>query len=74
MTETAYYILLSLNQKRHGYGIIKHVEEITNHKIIIGAGTIYGTLKKLEKDQLIQVIEENLRRKTYLITLEVKKY
>ena len=30
MTETAFYILLSLTEPRHGYGIIKRVEELTD--------------------------------------------
>ena len=68
MTETMYYILLSLKEKRHGYGIMLHVEEITNKRIKIGAGTIYNSLSKLEKDELIVVVEEQERRKIYEIT------
>ncbi|MGG7178269.1 PadR family transcriptional regulator [Clostridium paraputrificum] len=68
MTETMYYILLSLKEKRHGYGIMLHVEEITNKRIKIGAGTIYNSLSKLEKDKLILVVEEQERRKIYEIT------
>ena len=30
MTETAFYILLSLTEPRHGYGIIQHVDKITD--------------------------------------------
>lgn len=65
MTETAYYILLSLNKSRHGYGIMNHVEEITNHRIRLGAGTMYGTLSKLEKANLIVPVAEEERRKIY---------
>jgi len=43
MTETAFYILLSLTEPRHGYGIVKHVEEITGARIRLGSGTVYGT-------------------------------
>lgn len=68
MTETMYYILLSLREKRHGYGIMLHVEEITNKRIKIGAGTIYNSLSKLEKDEMIVVVEEKDRRKIYEIT------
>lgn len=73
MTETAYYILLSLTKERHGYGIIGHVETITKNRITLGAGTIYGTLSKLEKDGLICGMNESERRKTYLITAEGKE-
>lgn len=65
MTETAFYILLSLNKSRHGYGIIQHVEELTNGRIKLGPGTIYGTLSKLEKEGLIIPETEEDRRKVY---------
>ena len=68
MTETAYYILLALKKPLHGYGIILDVERMTNKRIRIGAGTIYGTLTKMENDQLIQSIHEEDRRKIYIQT------
>ena len=68
MTETAYYILLSLNVPIHGYGIILNVATLTEDRIRIGAGTIYGTLSKLEKDGLICAAFEEDRRKYYVQT------
>ena len=68
MTETAYYILLALREERHGYGIIGHVKKITHGRIKLGAGTIYGTLSKMEKDGLIQSLHEFDRRRTYITT------
>lgn len=65
MTETAYYILLVLNEPLHGYGIIQKVEQITEGRIRIGAGTIYGTLSKLEKDGVIDIVDITERRKIY---------
>ncbi|BBF42519.1 transcriptional regulator, PadR family [Lachnospiraceae bacterium KM106-2] len=72
MSETAYYILLSLLEERHGYGIMQHVEQITDNRIKIGAGTIYGTLGKLEKAGLILSTKEEEKRKYYQITEEGK--
>lgn len=69
MTETMYYILLSLVDERHGYGIMQHVEKLTNGRIKLGAGTIYNSLSKLEKDGLINAIAEYDRRKIYAITI-----
>ena len=43
MTETAFYILISLNNERHGYGISSHIRDITSGKVEIGPGTMYGT-------------------------------
>ncbi len=68
MTETAFYILLSLIKPKHGYGIILHVREITKDRITLGAGTIYGTLTKFEKDGLIESAGEEDRRKLYQLT------
>jgi DNA-binding PadR family transcriptional regulator len=65
MSESAYYILLSLKNPRHGYGIILYVKEITQNRITLGAGTIYGTLTKFEKDKLIVSAGEEDRRKLY---------
>lgn len=68
MSESAFYILLSLAKPRHGYGIILHVKEITGGRIILGAGTIYGTLTKFEKDNIIEPSGEEDRRKLYKLT------
>lgn len=68
MSETAYYILLSLTEVRHGYGIIQWVEELTQGRIHLGPGTIYGSLSRMEKDRLIQAVAEEERRKLYRIT------
>ncbi len=68
MSETAYYMLLSLGEVRHGYGIMQHVEDLTCGRIRLGAGTVYGTLSRMEKDGLIASVAEVERRKLYRIT------
>src|SRR5690606_17414126 len=68
MTETAFYILLSLSKPRHGYGIIKHVEELTNGRILLGSGTIYGTLTKMQRDGVIAVYADEKRKTIYMVT------
>ncbi|MFF2450084.1 PadR family transcriptional regulator [Neobacillus sp. NPDC058068] len=68
MTETAFYILLSLTEPRHGYGIVKHVEEITNSRIQLGSGTVYGTLTKMQKDGIITVFADEERKTVYEVT------
>ena len=68
MSETAFYLLLSLSEVRHGYGIMQHVEELTNRRIRLGAGTVYGTLSRMEKDGLIRAVAEVERRKLFQIT------
>ncbi len=68
MTETMFFILLSLQQEQHGYGIMLHTKNITNKRITLGAGTIYNSLSRLEKDGLIKTVSEDDRKKTYIAT------
>lgn len=68
MSETAFYILFSLKNPRHGYGIGQEVKNITNGEVSISPGTMYGTLSKMEKDGLIEFLKEEENRKIYKIT------
>lgn len=68
MTETGFYILFCLKEEMHGYNIVKKVEQMTNGDIKISAGTLYGSLSKLEKDRLIKMTKEENMRKCYIIT------
>lgn len=68
MTETGFYILFCLQTPQHGYGITQKVKEITKGEIVISAGTMYGTLSKMEKDGLIIFYSEEEKRKLYQIT------
>lgn len=68
MSETMFYILLSLLNPNHGYGIMQHVKEITHGRITLGAGTIYQSIGKLDGDGLIESVKEEDRKKIYQIT------
>lgn len=68
MTETGFYILFCLQNEMHGYNIVQKVKHMTNNEIIISAGTLYGSLSKMEKDGLIQFTREEEKRKLYIIT------
>ena len=68
MTETGYYILLNLIEPTYGYDITNKVKEMTDGEIVIGPGTMYGSLSKMEKDGLIKIYDERDNRKIYLIT------
>ncbi len=73
MTETMFFILLSLQKEQHGYGIMLNVKKITKNRIILGAGTIYNSLSRLEKDGLIRTLFEHERKKIYIATKLGKK-
>ncbi len=68
MTETAFYILLSMSEPRHGYGIAKFVSELTGDRIKLGSGTIYGTLTKMQRDGMIDIFDDSDKRIIYEIT------
>ena len=54
LTHVAYHVLLALvDQSRHGYGIIKHVEDRTNGRLELEAGTLYAAIKRMRDDALI---------------------
>lgn len=38
LTEAVFYILLSLHEPLHGYGIMQKVQELTNGRVVLGPG------------------------------------
>ncbi len=70
LTESTYYILLSLLSPQHGYGIMLKTEEMSHGRVRLAAGTLYGALNTLcEKGWIIQLpIEDGSRRKEYKLT------
>lgn len=64
LTETFFYILLSLREPKHGYGIIQEVSELTNGRVHLGPGTLYGAINSmLSKGWIILHSEEKASRK-----------
>lgn len=70
LTEAVYYILISLLQPMHGYGIMQNVEELSNGRVKLAAGTLYGALNTLLERRWIMELPAtyNTRKKEYLIT------
>ncbi len=70
LTEAVYYILLSLTEKRHGYGIMQMTDALSGGRVRLAAGTLYGALSGLlEKGWIMALPEEkDSRKKEYLIT------
>ena len=70
LTESTYYILLSLYSPQHGYGIMQRAEEMSNGRIRLAAGTLYGALNSLcSKGWIIQLpTDDSSRRKEYKLT------
>ena len=72
LTEAVYYILLSLLEARHGYGIIQNVQVLSGGRVRLAAGTLYGALNTLLEKGWIAALpeEEESRKKEYIITSE----
>ena len=70
LTETVYYILLSLSTPLHGYGVMQYVNELSGGRINLGAGTLYGALTTLVEKRWITPVagDEGDRKKEYVIT------
>jgi DNA-binding PadR family transcriptional regulator len=71
LTEATYYILVSLTEPLHGYGIIKKVEEMSNGRVKLAAGTLYGAINSLVSNKLIKPmgeVGESKKRKLYVRT------
>lgn len=76
LTEGIYYILLSLDRPNHGYGIIQRIQEMTDGRLEMGAGTLYGALNTLSEKgwiQLYSVEKSSRKKKEYIITEEGKE-
>ncbi|NLW01892.1 MAG: PadR family transcriptional regulator [Clostridiaceae bacterium] len=70
LTEAVYYILLSLYKPLHGYGIMQNVDQLSNGRVKLAAGTLYGAISTLLEKGWIKALpsEENSRKKEYQIT------
>ena len=70
LTEATYYILLSLYDPQHGYGIMQEVERLSKGRVRLATGTLYGALNSMvEKGWIIQLpVEDGSRKKNYQIT------
>lgn len=70
LTESTYYILLSLYTPQHGYGIMQQAEKLSGGRVRLAAGTLYGALNSLcEKEWIIPLpAPEDSRKKQYALT------
>lgn len=76
LTPAMFHILLALADKdRHGYEIMREVEERSAGEVRVGPGTLYGSIKRMLNDELIEELEErpdpeldDERRRYYRLT------
>jgi len=75
MTQAAFFVLTALaDQPRHGYGILREVEELSDGAVQLRVGTLYGVLDRLTTDGLIvldrEEVHEGRLRRYYRLTDE----
>lgn len=71
LTEGLFYILLAARKPVHGYGIIQEVSELTNGRVNLGPGTLYGAINTLLDRGWIALYSAEAgsrKKKEYLIT------
>jgi DNA-binding PadR family transcriptional regulator len=76
LTPAMFHVLVALaDDERHGYAIIKDVETRTGGSVLLSAGTLYGIVKRLLADGLIEqsrrrppAAEDDERRRYYRLT------
>lgn len=55
LTSTVYHILVALAEgARHGYAVAQEVEELSEGRLIMGPGTLYGSLRRMQESDLIR--------------------
>jgi DNA-binding PadR family transcriptional regulator len=75
LTEVTYFILLSISPgRKHGYAIMKDVEQLSEGRVMLSTGTLYGAIKRLldlgwiERADDPQPTNNNRERKVYALT------
>jgi DNA-binding PadR family transcriptional regulator len=58
LSPTAFHVLVAMaDGPRHGYAIAQEVEELSQGRIVMGPGTLYGSLQRMSTAGLIQESE-----------------
>ena len=69
LTEVTFFVLLSLCKPKHGYAMMQFIEEKTNGRLVLGAGSLYGAIESLCKKGWIALYDDSdVRKKEYRIT------
>jgi PadR family transcriptional regulator, regulatory protein PadR len=59
MTGQAFFVLTALaNGPRHGYGIVSEVDDLSQGRVQLKIGSLYGVLERLAADGLIELDRE----------------
>lgn len=77
LTEPVFLILTSLAaEPRHGYSLMQDIQEISNGRVALSTGTLYGALRRLLEDGLIERFEQedtSRDKQAYKLTLKGRR-
>jgi DNA-binding PadR family transcriptional regulator len=75
LREPTFFILLSLSPRpKHGYAILKEVEALSEGRVLLSTGTLYGAIKRLLDRGWIRRVDDPIpngtarERKAYTLT------
>lgn len=70
LTEAVFYTLLALHVPLHGYGIMQETERMSNGRLKLSAGTLYGAISSMLEKGWIEPVPsiDETRKKEYQIT------
>jgi DNA-binding PadR family transcriptional regulator len=71
LTPALFHVLLSLaDGEKHGYAILKEIEQRTGGQVVLSTGTLYGIIKRLLADGMIResAAGSDERRTAYRLT------
>jgi DNA-binding PadR family transcriptional regulator len=74
LSEAVFFILLSLSPgPKHGYAIMKDVEALSDSRVSLSTGTLYGALKRLLEGGWVKRVDDarnetGRQRKAYVLT------
>lgn len=74
LSEATFFIMLSLApEPKHGYAIMKDTRTLSDNRVVLSTGTLYGALKRLLEQGRVERVEDRRNgtereRKTYALT------
>jgi DNA-binding PadR family transcriptional regulator len=76
LTPAVFHILMALSDgEKHGYAIMRVVKETTGGRMVLGPGTLYGAIKRLQRSEFIiesdyrpDPVIDDARRRYYKLT------
>ena len=80
LTEATFFIMLSLHSgPQHGYAILKDVQALSENRVLLSTGTLYGAIKRLLADGWISRLDlpedsiDGRDRKSYALSSHGRK-